>query len=81
MARSSETLDDMLADPLVQAVMRADRVETAALKQMLTGVADRLRERRLDLTGARVWFCGQPRHAWASKLRPSAKGGEDRVCC
>ena len=45
MARSLETIDDLLADPLIQAVMRADRVETGALKQMLSGVAAKRRER------------------------------------
>jgi hypothetical protein len=81
MAHTSQTLDELLADPMIQAVMRADRVEPAALKDMLTGVADRLNQRRLDLTGARFWFCGQSRPASAPKLWPQAKSGEDRVCC
>jgi hypothetical protein len=81
MARSPQTIDDLLADPLIQAVMRADRVETVALKQMLMGVAARRRERALNLTGARVWFCGQPRPASASRLWPPAQSCEDRVNC
>ena len=80
MACVPETIDSLLADPLIQAVMRADRVETDALRRMLTDVAVRRRQRALDLTGARVWFCGQLRPAaTSSRLWPPAEGCEDRV--
>ena len=59
MACSAPTLDDLLSDPLIQAVMRADHVEIVALKRMLTGVAARQGERALDLSRSRVRFCCQ----------------------
>ena len=36
------TLDDLLADSLIQAVMRADHVEPEALKALLNGAARRI---------------------------------------
>jgi hypothetical protein len=40
--RYSPTVDDLLADSLIQAVMRADRVEPQALKSLLTSAALRI---------------------------------------
>ena len=40
------TVDELLADGLVQAVMQADHVESAALRTMLDGVAGRIAYRR-----------------------------------
>jgi hypothetical protein len=57
----SPTIDSLLADPLIQSVMRADRVDPRALKTMLTRVAANHREPRLDLEGARIRFGGQAR--------------------
>jgi hypothetical protein len=39
---SGPTLDDLLADSLIQTVMRADHVEPQALKTLLHGVASRI---------------------------------------
>ena len=75
MACSAPTLDDLLSDPLIQAVMRADHVETVALKRMLTGVAARQGERALDLSRARVRFCCQTGSSRA------AAGGVPLVRC
>src|SRR5271156_2537941 len=36
------TIDDLLADSLIQTVMRADHVEPQALKTLLDGVASRI---------------------------------------
>ena len=44
--RSAETIDDLLADSLIQKVMLADRVEPQALKTLLEGTARRLAESR-----------------------------------
>ena len=79
MVCSAPTLDDLLADPLIQAVMRADHVETVALKRMLTGVAARQTERALDLSGARVRFCCQT--SATSGSRPGAQGCDALVRC
>jgi hypothetical protein len=40
------TVDELLADGLVQAVMQADHVEPAQLKKLLSGVAGRIARRR-----------------------------------
>ena len=37
--RHSPTVDDLMADSLIQAVMRADRVEPQALKSLLNSAA------------------------------------------
>jgi hypothetical protein len=36
------TLDDLLADPLIQTVMRADHVEPQALRALMSGAAGRI---------------------------------------
>ena len=43
---SAQTIDDLLADSLIQKVMLADRVEPQALKTMLEGTARRLADSR-----------------------------------
>jgi hypothetical protein len=43
---SAPTIDDLLADSLIQKVMLADRVEPQALKTMLEGTARRLADSR-----------------------------------
>jgi hypothetical protein len=43
---SVQTIDDLLADSLIQKVMLADRVEPQALKTMLEGTARRLADSR-----------------------------------
>ena len=51
--RSAETIDDLLADSLIQKVMLADRVEPQALKTLLDGTARRIADSRQrgDRTG------------------------------
>ena len=44
--RSAQTVDDLLADALIQKVMRADHVEPQALKSLLTGTARRIADSR-----------------------------------
>jgi hypothetical protein len=44
--RGAETIDDLLADSLIQKVMLADRVEPHALKTLLDGTARRLADSR-----------------------------------
>jgi hypothetical protein len=43
-------IDDLLADSLVQAVMRADHVEPGALRSLLDSVSRRMRAKDMDLT-------------------------------
>jgi hypothetical protein len=40
--QNAPTIDDLLADPLIQKVMYADHVEPQALRALLTGTARRL---------------------------------------
>jgi hypothetical protein len=44
--RNAETIDDLLADSLIQKVMLADRVEPQALRTLLAGTARRIAESR-----------------------------------
>ena len=44
--RSAQTIDDLLADSLIQKVMLADHVEPQALKSLLEGTARRIAESR-----------------------------------
>jgi hypothetical protein len=44
--QSAQTIDNLLADPLIQTVMRADRVEPQALRSLLDGTARRLADSR-----------------------------------
>ena len=48
--RSAQTVDDLLADSLIQKVMLADRVEPQALKTLLDGTARRIAESRRAAT-------------------------------
>ena len=55
---SAQTIDDLLADSLIQKVMLADRVEPQALRTLLDGTARRIAEsrrceRRPGRTGSR----------------------------
>jgi hypothetical protein len=63
------TVDELLADGLVQAVMQADHVEPSELRTLLGGVADRIARRRQS--EQKAWpFFATPRLAW----RPGAEG-------
>ena len=87
------TVDDLLADSLIQAVMRADHVEPETLKTMLGGVASRIErpERALQRpaavfvssagqsrTPSRSWNAG-PTARRAGRVRHSGSGSA--LCC
>jgi hypothetical protein len=48
--RSAQTIDDLLADALIQKVMLADHVEPQALKNLLEGTARRIADSRRAAT-------------------------------
>jgi hypothetical protein len=48
--RNAETIDDLLADSLIQKVMLADHVEPQALRTLLDGTARRIAESRRAAT-------------------------------
>jgi hypothetical protein len=79
----SPTLDDLLADPLVQALMSADHVDAASLRREMTQTATRIaRPGGLDLSGARVRFATALRPARTGSAVPAGKPGrEPRLCC
>jgi DNA-directed RNA polymerase specialized sigma24 family protein len=66
------TIDDLLADTLVQAVMRADHVKPQALKTLLNGVASRIAAARRERPSRRpaVVFVGS-----ATDRRTPSRGG------
>ena len=77
---NAPTIDHLLADPLIQKVMRADRVEPLALRSLLDGTARRIAERRRATTvqvgqdlGRRGLFRGP---LLLMRPAPSATGGE-----
>jgi hypothetical protein len=78
--RSAQTIDDLLADSLIQKVMLADHVEPQALKTLLDRTARRLADSRRAATvqvgqdfGRRGFFRGP-----LLLMRPTARkaGGE-----
>ena len=82
------TVDELLADGLVQAVMQADHVEPSELRTMLNGVAGRIaRRRQSEQKALRVFAI--PRFAWrldASDLARAlpatvAEGCVAGLCC
>ena len=63
--RPDPNLDDLLSDRLIQAVMRADRVDPHALRAMLAGVTSRVARRRAAApTRPAVSFFSVPRLEW-----------------
>ena len=75
-------LDGLLADPLVQMMMTADRVNPTAVRSELNQVAARVSNRtpRLDLAGARVRFAPKSR-LHGPHLPPHYMGCDARLCC
>ena len=67
---SVPTADELLADGLVRAVMRADHVEPQELKTLLSDVAGRLARRREIERKAAEYFFATPRLEW----RPERAG-------
>jgi hypothetical protein len=64
------SVDELLADGLIQAVMQADHVEPAELRTLLSGVAGRIARRRQSERKA-LRFFATPRLEW----RPSVEEG------
>jgi hypothetical protein len=87
--RHSPTVDDLMADSLIQAVMRADHVEPQALKSLLNSAALRIGagRRRRALTvfvGSAIDRLRTPRGADAPPAagRTARASGEDcRSAC
>jgi hypothetical protein len=63
------TIDELLADGLVQAVMRADHVEPRQLKTLLNDIAGRIARRRES-----EWQAARPFAVPRLEWRPDADG-------
>jgi hypothetical protein len=66
----SPKIDDLLADSLIQAVMRADHVEPQELKTLLYGVASRIGGPELALQRPAAVFVSSAERGWT----PSRSG-------
>jgi len=79
------SVDDLLADGLIQAVMRADHVEPTELRTLLSGVAGRIARRRQNERKA-LRFFATPRLEWrpsvgnANHLAPALPPPIAEVC-
>jgi hypothetical protein len=72
-------IEDLLADPLIQSVMRADRVHPKELRTLLQGAANRIAAVRASGGGSRSMFRGTLPSLAA---RPRSFGGcGATVCC
>jgi hypothetical protein len=81
---SLQSIDDLLADPLIQAVMKADHVEPAALKSLLADTAVRLARpapRPLAINPANVRFAGQKRPPLRLSAPAPYSDGEPCLYC
>jgi hypothetical protein len=79
--RHGPTLDELLADPLIQTVMRADNVEREALKALLNGAARQIAAGRASQRAgaAFVRMGGDRRTAPCAALPPIGVRGSGRV--
>ena len=87
MAYRAQTIDDLLADSLVQKVMLADHVEPQALKSLLDGTARRIAESRRAATvqvgqdlGRRGIFRELISLLRPTPIMPAVEGGAS-LCC
>ena len=89
---SVPTADELLADGLVRAVMRADHVEPQELRTLLSNVASRLARRRDIERRAAQHFFATPRLEWRPERSgvnapalpfptPIANACVDGLCC
>ena len=70
--RQSETIDELLGDSLVQAVMRADNVEPQALRTLLADASFRLADRVERDSGS----ASRPLRIPSFDRRPASRGAE-----
>ena len=87
------TIDELLADSLIQTVMRADQVEPQALRALLNGAASRITARRRERAAERggVLFVRSPSERrgpepdapLAVRRSPSVRGQDCKsaLCC
>jgi hypothetical protein len=81
----ASTIEDLLADSLVQTVMLADRVEPQALRMLLTGVSERIAAARRQPEWKReVLPARAPERRRTTVWRPSrprSHDGGSTLCC
>jgi hypothetical protein len=74
-------IDELLADPIIQMVMKADRVEPQALKGLIARAAASRPGRALAFNPQSVRLPGQARPALRLEPTPAYKRGESCLCC
>ncbi len=75
------TVDELLADGLVQAVMQADRVEPAELRTLLSGVADRIARGRQSEPKALRFFATPRLERRPDRRRRERSGARPARAC
>jgi hypothetical protein len=70
-------IDELLADPIIQMVMKADNVEPLALKGLMSRVASGRPARALAFKPENVRFAGQMRPL---RLSPPSTYKNDETC-
>lgn len=85
--RTATPIDGLLADTLIQAMMRADKVEPEALRALLDGAAGRIAATRRDAAAprpgglaARAPFERRPARAGAA-ASPRPRAARSPECC
>ena len=74
-------IDELLADPIIQMVMKADHVEPQALKGLIVRATARRPARALAFNPENVRLPGQARPALRLSPPSAYKAGEVCLCC
>ena len=74
-------IDELLADPIIQMVMKADHVEPEALKRLVARASARRPARALAFNPENVRFAGQTRPTLRLSPPAAYKTGEACLCC
>lgn len=78
---SAPHIDDLLADPIIQMVMKADHVEPQDVRSLVTRAAARRPARALAFHPENVRFSGQTRPPLRLSPPSGYRGGETCLCC
>ena len=74
-------IDELLADPIIQMVMKADNVEPQSVRGLIVRAASRRPARALAFNPENVRFAGQTRPLLRLSPPSAHTGGETCLCC
>jgi hypothetical protein len=74
-------IDELLADPIIQMVMKADHVEPQALKGLIARASARRPALALAFNPESVRFPGQTKPTLRLAPPSAYRGGETCLCC